>query len=47
MTKQEAAQKKVEIAIDKIIDVTDMGFACDLTERVLELLRQLESKVSQ
>ena len=37
------AIKKVEIAIDKIIDLQDDGFGCDATARILERLNELQS----
>jgi hypothetical protein len=37
----ERAQKKVEIAIDKLVDLQDMGFGCDAITRALELLNGL------
>lgn len=44
---RDRAQKKVEIAIDKVIDLVDMGFGGNDTERILEALRRLESKVQE
>lgn len=47
MTKDKAI-KKVEIAIDKIIDLQDnyrKGFIPDKTERILDLLRELETYI--
>ncbi len=35
---QAKALRKVEIAIDKLIDVQDLGFGCDNIDRALELL---------
>ena len=39
------AIKKAEIAIDKIIDIKALGFGCDTTERVLELLNALRASL--
>lgn len=40
-TETERACRKVEIAINKIIDLKDIGFGCDTTERILEQLNHL------
>lgn len=39
------AIKKVEIAIDKMIDLQDMGFGCDNITRILEKLNNLASQL--
>lgn len=44
-TQKDRAQKKVEIAIDKMIDLQDMGAGCDTVERVLDSLRSLGSTI--
>ena len=38
--------KKLEIAIDKIIDVKDEGYGCDSTERCLEMLNSMIIRLS-
>jgi hypothetical protein len=47
MTKyqRERAIKKLEIAIDKLIDIQDMGFADDASARALELLNEKLSRL--
>jgi len=40
-TEIERAQKKVEIAINKMIDLQDMGFGCSAVEEILDRLRGL------
>jgi hypothetical protein len=47
MTKyqRERAIKKLEIAIDKLIDIQDMGFADDAIARALELLNEKLSRL--
>ena len=42
---KDRAEKKVQIAIDKMIDLKDMGFGCETIERILDKLRHLESKI--
>lgn len=44
-TEKDKAEKKVQIAIDKVIDLVEMGFGCNDTERILEALRRMEGKV--
>lgn len=39
----ERAIKKVQIAIDKMIDLNDMGFGCYKIEEILTRLRSIES----
>ena len=43
-TQRDRAIKKVQIAMDKLIDLQDMGFGGDETERALDILRSLLSK---
>jgi len=40
-TKKDRANKKVEIAIDKMVDLQDMGFGNDAVDRILEKLNSL------
>lgn len=46
-TKKEIARavKKVEIAIDKMVDLQDAGFGCDAVTRTLEQLNWLLAKI--
>ena len=44
-TQKDKATKKVEIAIDKIIDLQDMGIEGNECERVLDALRSLETRI--
>lgn len=48
MTKRqiEQAQKKVEIAIDKMVALQDMGFGNDAIARILEMLNNLHAGIS-
>ena len=39
------AEKKIQIAIDKMIDLQDLGFGCEDIERILDRLRTLEIDV--
>ena len=39
------AIRKIEIAIDKVIDIVDEGYGCDKTARILEMLRELENEL--
>ena len=41
------AIRKIEIAIDKIIDLQDDGFGCDATARILESLNALLSELQR
>lgn len=40
-TEKDRANKKVEIAIDKMIDLQDLGFNNDTVTRILEKLNSL------
>ena len=42
---RDRAEKKIQISIDKMIDLRDMGFGCEKIERVLDNLRDLEGVV--
>ena len=44
-TEKRRAEKKVQIAIDKMIDLQDMGAGTSSIERILDSLRSLESEV--
>jgi hypothetical protein len=44
-TEKRRAEKKVQIAIDKMIDLEDMGAGCDAVARLLDSLRLLESTI--
>ena len=39
------AVKKVDIAIDKIIDLNDAGWGCEKTERILDKLNELRTEI--
>lgn len=43
-TQKERAVKKVEIAIDKMIDLQDMGLGTDEVARILDLLGSLQGR---
>ena len=45
-TEKRRAEKKVEIAIDKMIDLQDMGAGCDTVSRVLDSLNSLASQIN-
>lgn len=42
---RERAQKKVEIAIDKMVDLQDMGFGTSAVEEILSALNALERRI--
>lgn len=42
---KDRAVKKIEIAIDKMIDLCDMGFGCDSTNRILDKLNSLKYEI--
>lgn len=42
---KDRAEKKVEIAIDKMIDLKDMGFGDSSTENILDQLNRLCNKI--
>ncbi|MBL4656242.1 MAG: hypothetical protein JKY33_10520 [Bacteroidia bacterium] len=46
-TKIERAVKKVQIAIDKLIDLQGMGFDSSEIDRALEILRNLEYDIEE
>lgn len=39
------AIKKIEIAIDKMIDLQDAGYGCDKIQRILDLLNELTTNI--
>ncbi len=41
-TEKDKAQRKIEIAIDKLIDVQDMGLGSDAIARALEILNSIQ-----
>ena len=43
-TQKDRAVRKIEIAIDKLIDLQDMGLGADDIERCLELLRGIQTR---
>lgn len=43
---RKVAVKKVEIAIDKLIDVQDLGFGTDAVARALESLNNLLARLN-
>lgn len=45
-TEKDRAIKKVEIAIDKMVGLQDMGLGCDKVARLLDMLRSLESDIN-
>ncbi len=45
-TELDKAEKKVQIAIDKMIDLKDMGFANSKVETILEMLNSLEIEIN-
>lgn len=45
-TEKDKAIKKVQIAIDKMIDLQDMGFGQDIVSRIIEQLNTLEAKIN-
>lgn len=44
-TEKDKAVKKVQIAIDKMIGLQDMGLNSDIVTRVLEMLNSLETEI--
>lgn len=42
---KDRAEKKVQIAIDKMIDLQDAGFGCDAATRILEQLNALRHRI--
>lgn len=44
-TEKERASRKVEIAIDKMVDLQDAGFGCDDITRILEQLNRLLNRI--
>lgn len=44
-TEKARALRKVEIAIDKMVDLQVMGFGCDSVSRILEMINRLESEI--
>jgi len=40
------AEKKVNIAIDKMVDLQDDGRGCDTISRILELLNSLRNNIN-
>lgn len=42
---KDRAEKKCEIAIDKMVALQDSGFGCDTVTRVLDLLNSLQSQI--
>lgn len=42
----ERAEKKVQIAIDKMVDLKEMGFGNVQIETILQLLNSLETHIS-
>jgi len=44
-TEKDRAIKKIEIAIDKMVDLQDMGFGCNAVARVLETLNSLRGDI--
>ncbi len=44
-TKKNYAIKKVQIAIDKLVDLHDLGFTNDKIRQCLDLLQSLETEI--
>lgn len=44
-TEKDRAERKVNIAIDKMIDLQAAGFACDAVSRILEQLNALKCRI--
>lgn len=44
-TEKDKIQKKIEIAIDKMVDLEDMAFENDRVQRILDLLNELEYRL--
>jgi len=44
-TEKERATKKIEIAIDKMVDLLDMGFRSDAVQHILDQLNELCASV--
>lgn len=44
MTRNRAA-KKVQIAIDKMVDLQDERYGCELVSRILDLLGTLQTRI--
>ncbi len=44
-TEVDRAVKKVQIAIDKMVDLQDMGHGDEMIERILDQLNMLEWKI--
>ncbi len=45
-TELDKAEKKVQIAIDKMIDLQDMGFGNSKIETILQMLNSLETEIN-
>ena len=45
LTNIDRAIKKIEIAIDKMVDLQDMGINSDEVKRVLEILKSLRNQL--
>lgn len=44
-SQRDRAVKKIEIAIDKLADLQDMGLGCDDITRALEILNSLRNRM--
>ena len=44
-TEKNRAIKKIEIAIDKMVDLQSLGFGCDKITRILEQLNSLTTDI--
>ncbi len=44
-TEKRRAEKKVQIAIDKMVDLQDMGHGYDAVSRILDQLNNLETTI--
>lgn len=42
---KDRASKKVEIAVNKMVDLQDAGYGCDLVSRILEMLNELDGRI--
>ena len=45
-SEKDKAIKKVEIAIDKMVDLQDMGFGSEAVQRAIDALNDLGSSIS-
>jgi len=46
-SEKDRAEKKVQIAIDKMVDLQDIGFGSMQVTRILDALNELETEISR